>query len=92
MTKMHKTRRNYLGLEDKGASAWTHGRSHDQDPEKRGVRDNNLTKWVFHFRIGFLMVFNVVFGGVLPKNEDMEPFFRPDIGRKLGCEPQLKCI
>jgi hypothetical protein len=43
--------------------------------------------------IGFFTIFQL-FSLILmdssPKREDLEPRLRPDFGRKLGCDPQLK--
>jgi hypothetical protein len=36
------------------------------------------------------MIFRPDFNGFCPFFEDLEPRLRPDLGRKLGCDPQLK--
>jgi hypothetical protein len=62
----------------------------DQEPEEKGLAHIFSQKWVFDLIFGFFMVFSLDFWRILPKNEDLEPFLRPDLGGKLGGEPQLK--
>jgi hypothetical protein len=47
-------------------------------------------KWVLNYINGFFNYFMPDFGGFCPLFEDLEPNLRPDLGRKLGCDPQLK--
>jgi hypothetical protein len=58
--------------------------------ENRGVCPIFWKKWVFKLIIGFFNIFRPDFNGILPIFEDLEPRLRPDLGRKLGCDPQLK--
>jgi len=77
---------------------WPHGSfQYDEEPRKKRASTPMCIFWVLNFIIcifgGFLpynkilMVFYAYFGRFLPKTKDLEPFFRPELGRKLGGEP-----
>jgi hypothetical protein len=46
--------------------------------------------WVLKLYNIFLLDFKLVFGRFCPLLEDLEPFLRPDLGRKLGSYYQLQ--
>jgi hypothetical protein len=48
-------------------------------------------KWVFHFRKWIFNNFKHVLMGFCPFFEDLEPKKRPNLGEKLGSDPQLRC-
>jgi hypothetical protein len=62
-------------------SAWPHGPFH---------MNRILGKGGWRARYAAKVGFNVDFGGFFPLLGDLEPFLRPDLGGKLGGEPQLK--
>jgi hypothetical protein len=58
--------------------------------QNSGVAPRFSQFWVLKLYNIFLFDFKLVFGRFCPLLEDLEPFLRPDLGRKLGGCCQLQ--
>jgi hypothetical protein len=59
-------------------------------PEKGGVWHVFSQGGFLTLEIEFYKDFRPIIMGFLPFFEDLEPRLRPFLGRKLGCDPQIK--
>jgi hypothetical protein len=60
-----------------------------RSPSKRGTHPNIFHLWVLKPYIKIFYCYYVDFWRILPIFEDLEPFLRPDLGRKLGGNLQI---
>jgi hypothetical protein len=49
-------------------------------------------KWVLYYILRFFDIYYALLMGFYPFLEDLKPIKWPNLGRKLGCDPQLKFI
>jgi hypothetical protein len=84
-----------MSLRTRGANVWGLALSHmtthmTKRLRQRGVHAIFSKMWVLNFINWICLYISTNLNGIRPCFEDLEPILRPDFGRKLGCDPQLK--